>query len=196
MITTWKAENNITGYLTYLLTYSMEQSPSWEVKWFSASQEIPHILWNTKVHYRIHKWPPPVPILSQLDSAHTSISHFLKNHHIILPSKPGSPKWSLSPRFPHQNPVNASPLPSPIRATYPAHLILLDFITRTILGEVCRSLSSSLCSFLHSYVTSYFLGPNILHGTLFSNSLSLRSSLNVSDRVSHPYKTKCKIIVL
>ena len=38
---------------------------------------------------------------------------------------------------------------SPIRATYPAHLIL-DYITRTILGEQYRSLSSSLCSFLHS----------------------------------------------
>jgi len=33
---------------------------------------------------------------------------------------------------------------SPIRATCPTHLILLDFITRTILGEECRSLSYSL----------------------------------------------------
>ena len=63
------------------------------------------------------------------------------------------------------------PLSSPIRATCPAHLILPDFIPRTILGEEYRSLSSSLCSLLHSPVTSSLLGPNILLNTMFSNTL-------------------------
>jgi hypothetical protein len=38
----------------------MEQSPSWEANQFAASQEIPRILWNLKVHYRTHNFPPPV----------------------------------------------------------------------------------------------------------------------------------------
>jgi len=85
---------------------------------------------------------------------------------------------------------------SPIHATCLAHLILLDLINRTILGEEYRSLSSPLWSFLHSPVTSSLSSPNILLRTLFSNTLSLRSSLNVIDQVSHPYKTKGKITVL
>jgi len=66
-----------------------------------------------------------------------------------------------------------APLLSPIRAKYPAHLILLDFITRTVLGEEYRSLNFSLCSFLHFPVTSSLLGPNILHSALSSNTISL-----------------------
>jgi len=50
----------------------MKQSPSGEANWFAASQEIPRILWNPKVYCRIQKYPPPVPILSQLDLVHTS----------------------------------------------------------------------------------------------------------------------------
>ena len=80
--------------------------------------------------------PATFPILSHLDPVHTPTSHFLKIYiTIILPSTPGSPKWSVSLSFPNRNPVYASP--SPTRATLPAHLFL-DFITRTM-GEEYRS---------------------------------------------------------
>ena len=160
----------------------------------SDSQEIPRILWNPKVHYRIHKCTPPVPVLSQLDPVHTPTSHFLKI--LILSShlRLGLPSGLFPSGF-HIN-TQYTPLLSPICSICPAHLILLDFITRTIMGEGYRSLSSSLCSFLHSSVTSSLLGQNILFNTVFSDTLGLRSSLNVSDHVSHPHKTTRKIIIL
>ena len=176
-------------------TYSMLQSPSWEANWFAASQEIPRISRNPKVYYRTHKRLPPVSILGQPNPVHIPTSHLMEIHpNLIHPSTPRSPQWFPSLRFPQQDPIH--PLCLHICATCPAHLILLDFITRTILGEEYKSFSSSLCSLLHSPVTSPLLGPNILLNTIFSNTLSFLSSRNVNDQVSHPYKATGKIIFL
>jgi hypothetical protein len=51
-----------------------------------------------------------------------------------------------------------------------------------------------LCNFLHSPISSSLFGPNILLRTLFSHTLSLCSSLNIRDQVSHPYKTTGRIM--
>jgi len=84
--------------LSYLLTYSMESFLRWANR-FSATQEIFLVLWNPKVHYHIHKCPPPVPILSQLNPVHTPTSHFLKIHlNIILPTTPGVSPAVFSPQ--------------------------------------------------------------------------------------------------
>ena len=76
----------LTYLLTYLLTPWSRVFPE-KLTGFAANQEIPRILWNPKAHYRTHKRPSPVPILSQLHPVPTTPSHFLKIHlNIILPS--------------------------------------------------------------------------------------------------------------
>ena len=148
-----------------------------------------------KVHYFFHKCLPPVPILRQIDSVHAPTCHFLKIRlNSILSSMPWSSKWSFPLRFPHLNPVYTSAPPYVLHG--PPILLFSFFITRTILGEECRLLSPSLCSFRHSLLTSSYLGSNILLSTLFSNTFGLFSSFSLNDQVSHSYKTTWKIIVL
>jgi hypothetical protein len=53
----------------------MELSPSWEAANFAATQELPSILGSPKVHHRVQKSPPLVPILNQIDPVHTTPSH-------------------------------------------------------------------------------------------------------------------------
>ena len=82
-----------TYLLTYLLTYSMVQSLSWEANWFAASQEIPRISRNPKVHYRTHKRPPTICILGPPNQVHIPTSHLLEIHpNIIHPSTPRPPQ--------------------------------------------------------------------------------------------------------
>ena len=108
--------------LTYLLTYSMKKSPSWEANWFSASQEISHILWKPGVHYRVHSIQPAVPQLSQSDPVHSSLSHVVKIHfNITFLSTTRSSKWCLSHRFHHQNPACTSPVPNKCYMPCPNH---------------------------------------------------------------------------
>ena len=66
------SHKSILGYYYYYYYYyCMEQNPLAEVNRFSGSQQIPQFIWNPKVYYRIHKCPPTVRILSQIEPVHT-----------------------------------------------------------------------------------------------------------------------------
>jgi len=141
--------------------------------------------------------PATCPCLQPDQSSSFPTSHFLQTRfNIIYPST----SWFTERFFPSRFPTKTLYAPlvphPPVRATCPANLILLDLLTRIMFGEEYRSRSSSICNFLYSPTTSSLLHPNILLNTLFSNTLSLHSSLNVSDHVPHPCKTIGKIIAL
>ena len=91
-----------------------------------------------------------------------------------------SSKWSLSFRFPHQNPVSLSFLAQTWHMPYAScltHLILIYIITQIISVEEYKTFSSSLCIFLQSTITSSLLQP--ISSSLFSNAFNLCSSINV-----------------
>ena len=159
----------------------MGQRPSWDNR-FSAIQEIPSILWNLKVHFQIHKSPPPIPILSQFNPVYAP-SHFFKFHFsVILQSTLPTSMWSPFLRSLHLNPVCTYYIS--YTATCPAHLILLEYITR-ISGEEYMSWSSSLCCLLPFPLTSSLADQSIFLRIISSKTLSLRSFRDMYDQSSH-----------
>ena len=130
--------------------------------------------------------PATCPYPQPARSSPCPTSLFLKIHlNIILPSKPGSTKWFPSLWFPHQNPAYTSPVLHTRYMTRSSHSSRF-YHPNNIGWGVQIIINSPLCSFLQSPVTSSLLD---------SKTLSLSSSFNVSDQVSHPYKTS-KIMVL
>ena len=145
----------------------MEQSP-WKANWFSASKDIHRVLYD-----HIHKCAPPVPIpchihLVQAPTSHSRRSILILSSHLRL----GLPSGLFPSGF--STKTLYVPLFFPIRATAPAHLILFDLITRTIITIIkvilqrnnfvkyaCRGIESK-DSYRHSYPSTrdYLLSHN------------------------------------
>ena len=121
--------NTLTYLLTPWCTVLLEKLTGLQLV-----KKFPTFLWNPKVHYRTHKRPPPVPILGQSNPVHIPTSHLLEIHPNIQPSTPRSPQWSLSLRFPHQDPIrpplltHTRHMPSPSHSRFYHPLTIIMFI--------------------------------------------------------------------
>ena len=140
----------------YLLTYSLtpwcrvllEQLTGLQlVKKFPAFHgTLRFITALTKVHHLFLSWASPI------QSIYPHPTYWRSTLILLTHLRLGLPSGLFPSGFPTKTPHTT--ISSPIRATCPAHLILLDFITRTTLGEEYNSFSSSLYSLLHSSVNS------------------------------------------
>jgi hypothetical protein len=168
----------------------MVQSLFWKFDSRSASQEIPLLFLNLgfiSVFTTAHRWT-----LSWGTWIQSTSSHSISGRSILILSshlRLGLPSCVFHSGFPTNTLVYISQLfyswPIPCRSHIPW------FHQSNSIWCIVQVWSSSLCSFLHPSSTFSLLGANIIHSTLFSNTLSLFSFFRVGDQVSHPYKT-CK----
>jgi hypothetical protein len=122
-----------------------------------ANHEIPRLLWDPKFHCRVHKSPPLVPLVRQMNLVHIFPSNFSRIHsNIILLRTPRSSRWFLRFGFPIR--ILYEFLTDTMRATCPAYLILLDLITLLIFVEAYAVLSS-LPLFTSSLVPIFSSAP-------------------------------------
>jgi hypothetical protein len=162
----------------------MKLSPSREAVSQSATQEFSNILWNPKgsllcwreassgLHPKSNQSSTYHTIISLLISTLTSSSHLCLGISICLfPS--GFPSHTGIPLLPLLRYMSC-----------PSHPPCLHYLT--ILSEKCKLWSILLYSFLHPPVTSSLFSPHILPSTLFTNILSLYSSV-VSETKFHTH---------
>ena len=165
-------------YLLHLLTYLLtpcsrvllEKLTGFQlVKKFPAFYGTRRFITTfTSARHLSLSWASSIQSIPPLPTSWRSI--LILSSHLLL----GLPS-GLFPSVFHTK-ILYTPLLSPTRATCPAHLILLDFITQPILGEQYRSFRSSLCSFLHFPLTSSLLGPNILLNTYFQTPSAIHNT--------------------
>jgi hypothetical protein len=139
------------------LTIFMELNLFWEAASCSSTQGLNDISRNQKVHYRLHKSPPQVPILIQINPDHTTLSYHCKIHfNIIHPPTSSSSQWSFFHlTFP------------PVIVACPAHNILLDLIILIMLAQCAGyqgphvQLSPVSCHFISLFSNALVKDPTL-----------------------------------
>jgi len=163
----------------------MEQSPSWEANSHTASLEIPCLLWSPKVHYRVHKSPPLVPILSQMNSIH-NFSHPIHLQFILILHS-DLLLVLHSALFPSGFPIR--------KFVCISHLSHANYIRRLSHFPWFDHPNNILCRVqIIKFHSMYF--SHQIYSAPCARTPSICSSFNVRYHVSHPRKATPKIIVL
>jgi hypothetical protein len=127
----------------------MELSPSWQAASCAATQELPSILWNPKVHYRVHKSRPLVPISSHINPVHANLrSILILSTHLRL-GLPSGLFW-LSQQYPTCNPLR----PNSCYMPFPSHHPWLDHSNYVWQGVQVMKLLSLQCNLPSLHLSS------------------------------------------
>jgi hypothetical protein len=127
------------------------------------------------------------PILNRINPVHTFIPCYFKIHfNLNPPSVPYVSRVSFL-SCTQTKIVYEFPIP---RMLWPAHLILFDLITLTVLGKECKSWSCSLYNFIQPPIISSLLGQNVIRSTLFSNILDLLNNILLGHYPSSSFNYK------
>jgi len=144
----------------------MEHNPFWEANSTSGNQESPRVLWNSEVHYYVHKGLPLVPLLSQTQLVHTLSPYFPKIHSntkfpLLVPR-------GLFPLLISNNHFVHTLIPL-IYGKCCVHLIFLEFVGFIVFGEVYKCIllgnyssfiDNTVCILLFipwNYINSHYL---------------------------------------